>query len=238
MSQPLLEVENITAHYGPLQALFGVSVSVQQSEVLAIVGANGAGKSTLLKSITGLLPAKGQTVRFDGKTIGDLRPEAIHRLGIAMVPEGRRLFPSLTVEENLLIGALGGRSGPWSLDRIYTLFPDLLEKKRNPGTALSGGQQQMVAVGRALMSNPRILLCDELSLGLSPKVVGDIYARLPEVRDAGTALVIVEQDAHRAKESADRILCMQDGRVTLQGSAETLTLDEISEAYFGTKEAA
>lgn len=238
MTQPLLELENITANYGPLQALFGVSLSLNPSEVLAIVGANGAGKSTLLKTITGLMPNKAQMLRFDRQVLAGLRAEVIHRMGIAMVPEGRRLFPSLTVEENLQIGSLGKRAGPWSLERIYRLFPDLIDKRHNPGTALSGGQQQMVAIGRALMSNPRLLLCDELSLGLSPKIVGEIYASLPEIQAEDTALIIVEQDAHRAKTAADRILCMQDGRVTLEGPASSLSLDRIAEAYFGKQEAA
>lgn len=238
MSQPLLETLDITAHYGPLQALFGVSFDLQEGEVLAIVGANGAGKSTLLKTITGILPNTGQIIRFGGVHLGGLRPDAIHKHGIALVPEGRRLFPSLSVQENLQIGAMGKRPGPWSLDTIYALFPDLADRRHNPGTALSGGQQQMVAVGRALMSNPRLLLCDELSLGLSPKVVNDIYARLPDIQAHGTALIIVEQDAHRAKAAADRVLCMQDGRVTLEGLARCLSLEDIAEAYFGTKEAA
>jgi branched-chain amino acid transport system ATP-binding protein len=236
--QPLLELKNVSARYGPLQALFDVSLRINSGDVLAIVGANGAGKSTLLKTITGLISNKGHAIRFDGLDLAGLRPEAIHKLGIALVPEGRRLFSSLTVEENLLIGALGKRAGPWSLDRVYGLFPDLAARKKNSGTALSGGQQQMVAVGRALMSNPKLLLCDELSLGLSPKIVGDIYARLPDIRSNGTALIIVEQDAHRAKMAADRMLCMQDGRVTLEGAADALSLDQIAEAYFGTQEAA
>ncbi|UWR23173.1 ABC transporter ATP-binding protein [Sulfitobacter sp. S190] len=238
MPQPLLELENVSARYGPLRALFDVSLRVDAGEVLAIVGANGAGKSTLLKAVTGLVPNKGQMIRFAGRDLGGMRPEAIHRLGIALVPEGRRLFASLTVEENLLIGALGKRAGPWTLERVYALFPDLEARKSSPGTALSGGQQQMVAVGRALMSNPDLLLCDELSLGLSPKVVGDIYARLPEIRGTGTALMIVEQDAHRAKAAADRLLCLQDGRVTLEGAADALDLQQIADAYFGTQEAA
>ncbi|MGR3502452.1 ABC transporter ATP-binding protein [Pseudaestuariivita sp.] len=238
MSQPLLEVRDATAQYGAFQALFGVSFTLHAADVLAIVGANGAGKSTLLKTITGLLPARDASVTFAGQDLSGLRPEMIHRKGIAMVPEGRRLFASLTVEENLQIGALGARTGPWSLEQVYDLFPDLAAKRRNLGTALSGGQQQMVAVGRALMSNPRLLLCDELSLGLSPKVVHDIYAALPQIRAHGTALIIVEQDVHRAKASADRILCMQDGRVTLEGAADALSLDRIAEAYFGTEEAA
>jgi branched-chain amino acid transport system ATP-binding protein len=154
--------------------------------------------------------------------------------GIAMVPEGRKLFPSLSVEENLLIGAHGRKTdGPWNLTAVYDLFPVLQERRRNPGTALSGGQQQMVAIGRALMSNPRILLCDELSLGLAPVVIKDIYASLPRIKAGGTSVVVVEQDIGQALRVADRVLCMMEGRVTLEGTPAGLTRAAIHDAYFG-----
>src|SRR6185312_12101588 len=175
----LLQTQNLSAFYGDFQALFDIDVSVEEGETVAIIGANGAGKTTFLRAIAGALPAAPETVVFDGRPIGDKTPHEIVRLGIAMVPEGRRLFPSLSVEENLLLGGHSGRTGPWTLERVYELFPRLEELRHLPSTDLSGGQQQMAALGRALMSNPRLLLCDELSLGLAPIVVRDIYGRLP-----------------------------------------------------------
>jgi branched-chain amino acid transport system ATP-binding protein len=160
------------------------------------------------------------------------------REGVALVPEGRRLFPSLSVEENLKAGAYAGRSGYWTLKRVFDLFPDLLVKRGNPGTALSGGQQQMVAIGRALMSNPKVLLCDEISLGLAPKVIKDIYRAVPRIREQGTAMVVVEQDINQALAIADRVLCFLEGRVSLAGDPSTLSRQQIVAAYFGMKEAA
>jgi branched-chain amino acid transport system ATP-binding protein len=229
----LLETVGLTAHYGDFQALFGIDLHLEEGESLAIIGANGAGKSTLLRSIAGLLAAPAEAVRFDGAPIGGLAPERIVRLGIAMVPEGRRLFPSLSVEENLLMGAQPGRAGPWSLARVYQLFPVLRQKRRTASTALSGGEQQMVAIGRALMTNPRLLLCDEISLGLAPIVIRDIYAALPGIRSEGTTLLVVEQDINRALAVADRVYCFQEGKVTLEGRPEDLTRAQIKLAYFG-----
>lgn len=229
----LLETVGLTAHYGDFQALFGIDLHLVEGESLAIIGANGAGKSTLLRSITGLLPAPAEAVRFGGAAIGGLAPERIVRLGIAMVPEGRRLFPSLSVEENLLMGAQPGRSGPWSLARVYQLFPMLREKRHTASTALSGGQQQMAAIARALMTNPRLLLCDEISLGLAPIIIRDIYAALPGIRAEGTTVLVVEQDINRALAAADRVYCLQEGKVTLEGRPEDLTRAQIKLAYFG-----
>ena len=229
----ILETVGLTAHYGDFQALFGIDLHLDESESLAIIGANGAGKSTLLRSIAGLLATPAESVCFDGAPIGGLAPERIVRLGIAMVPEGRRLFPSLSVEENLLMGAQPGRTGPWSLARVYQLFPVLREKRGTASTALSGGEQQMVAIGRALMTNPRLLLCDEISLGLAPIVIRDIYAALPGIRSEGTTVLVVEQDINRALAVADRVYCFQEGKVTLEGRPEDLTRAQIKLAYFG-----
>jgi branched-chain amino acid transport system ATP-binding protein len=233
MPEPLLSVHALDAHYGDFQALFGVSISVARGQAIAVIGANGAGKSTLLKSIAGLMRSRRDAIVFDRAPIGDLAAHAVARRGIALVPEGRRLFSSLTVEENLLIGGQGGRSGPWSLARIYELFPALAERRHMPSTALSGGQQQMAAIGRALMSNPKLLLCDEVSLGLAPIVVREIYARLPSLIAEGLSLIIVEQDIVQALKAASHVYCLQEGRVALEGAASGLTREAISAAYFG-----
>lgn len=234
----LLETRGLTASYGDFQALFGVDMAMAEGEAVAIIGANGAGKSTFLRAITGLHPSKGQNIRFNGQPIAGLGGDAIHKAGLAMVPEGRRLFPSLSVEENLLIGAAGKRKGPWNLKAVYDLFPDLVAKKNNPGTALSGGQQQMVAIGRALMSNPTLLLCDEISLGLAPKIIKDIYEAVPHIREQGTSILVVEQDVGRAMSVADQVYCFMEGRITLSGAPGDLTRDQIANAYFGIGEAA
>ena len=233
----LLETEGLTAFYGDFQALFGIDLAMEAGETVAIIGANGAGKSTFLRALTGLTPPRAGRVRFAGEDVTAMRADRIHRLGLAMAPEGRRLFPSLSVEENLLIGAQGGRRGPWSLEKVYALFPDLVAKRRNPGTALSGGQQQMVTIGRALMSNPRLLLCDEISLGLSPKIVRDIYRAVPAIRAEGTALLVVEQDVGQAMAVADRVHCFMEGRITLSGRPGDLGRDQVAAAYFGMEEA-
>ncbi|HEY2138408.1 MAG TPA: ABC transporter ATP-binding protein [Xanthobacteraceae bacterium] len=230
---PLLEVRALTAFYGDFQALFGISMSVARRQVVAIIGANGAGKSTLLKRIAGLMPARRDAIWFDGAPIGELPAHQIVARGIALVPEGRRLFPSLSVEENLLIGGQLGRPGPWSLARIYALFPALAERRHLPSTALSGGEQQMVALGRALMSNPQLLLCDEISLGLAPIVIRDIYARLPAIVADGTSLVIVEQDIAQALAAADTVYCLQEGRIAFEGPARLATREAVAAAYFG-----
>src|SRR5690242_18040968 len=199
-SGPLLAVRALDAFYGDFQALFGVSIEVAAGQAVAVIGANGAGKSTLLQTIAGAMRSRRDAIVFDGAPIGDLPAHAVAARGIALVPEGRGLFPSLTVEENLLIGGQLKRPGPWTLARIYELFPALAERRRLPSTALSGGQQQMPAIGRALMSNPRLLLCDELSLGLAPIVVEQIYRSFADIRREGTAVVLVEQDVKRSEE--------------------------------------
>jgi branched-chain amino acid transport system ATP-binding protein len=230
----LLEITDLTARYGDFQALFGVDMTLDPGETIAIVGANGAGKSTLMRSIAGVLNNAADQIVFDGLPIGAMSAAEVMSLGIAMVPEGRRLFPSLSVEENLLIGKYGrAASGAWSLETIYRLFPILKERRDAPATALSGGQQQMAAIGRALISNPRILLCDEISLGLAPVVIRDIYAIFPRLRETGASIVIVEQDIGQALKVADRVYCMMEGRVTLTGAPAELTREAIHAAYFG-----
>jgi len=233
MSAPLLQVNAIDVFYGDFQALFGVSLRVEAGQVVAVIGANGAGKSTLLKSIAGLMKPHRGDIAFDGAPVGGLPAFEVVKRGIALVPEGRRLFPSLSVEENLLIGGQSKRAGPWTLQRVYALFPVLAERRHLPATSLSGGQQQMCAIGRALMSNPRLLLCDEISLGLAPIVVRDIYARLPDIVGEGLSVVIVEQDIVQALRAAGQVYCLQEGRVALEGAAKTLTRERISAAYFG-----
>jgi branched-chain amino acid transport system ATP-binding protein len=233
MPEPLLTVRALDAFYGDFQALFGVSLAFAPGEVVAVIGANGAGKSTLLKCIAGAMRSRRDAIQFAGEPIGDAPAHAVVARGIALVPEGRRLFSSLSVEENLLIGGQLGRPGPWNLARIYELFPVLAERRHQPSTSLSGGQQQMVAIGRALMSNPKLLLCDEISLGLAPIVVREVYARLPVIVAEGSSLIIVEQDVVQALKAANHVYCLQEGRVALAGSAATLTRDAISAAYFG-----
>jgi branched-chain amino acid transport system ATP-binding protein len=229
----MLQASGLTAFYGDAQALFGIDFELSQGELIAIIGANGAGKSTFLKCLTGLVKAGRDAVRFENEPIGGLPPGEIVKRGIALVPEGRRLFPSLSVEENLLMGGVADRSGPWTIERLYSMFPILKEKRRNPGTSLSGGQQQMVAIGRALMSNPTVLLCDELSLGLAPIVIREIYAAMPAITAEGMTVVIVEQDVSMAQQVSQRIYCFQEGRVSLQGRSADLTREQISMAYFG-----
>ena len=201
----LLAISQLDAFYGDFQALFNVSLRVGEGEVVAIVGSNGAGKSTLLKCIAGQIATRSDAIAFDGAPIGGERTHLLPRRGISLVPEGRRLFPSLSVEENLLIGGEHGRKGPWTLARVYDLFPVLKERRNQRSTSLSGGQQQMVAIGRALMSNPRLLLCDEISLGLAPIIVREIYERLPQIIGDGMSLVIVEQDIVQALAASRRV---------------------------------
>jgi branched-chain amino acid transport system ATP-binding protein len=230
---PLLETHDLTAFYGDFQALYGIDTALEAGETVAIIGANGAGKSTYLKAIAGLIRGRADSVVFGGQPIGSRNAAEIVRLGIALVPEGRRLFPSLTVEENLLIGGHGRKAGAWTLDRVYDLFPVLKERRLSAAPTLSGGQQQMAAIGRALMSNPRILLCDEISLGLAPIVIADIYAALPQIKAEGTGVVLVEQDIVQAMKVSDRVYCFQEGRLSLSGRPQDLTRDQIHRAYFG-----
>ena len=229
----LLATNNLSAFYGDFQALFDINVNVEQGETVAIIGANGAGKTTFLRAVAGALRTAPEMVMFDGRPIGHLTPHEVVRLGIATVPEGRRLFPSLSVEENLLLGGHSERKGPWNLKRVYELFPRLRELRHLSAPALSGGQQQMAAVGRALMANPRLLLCDELSLGLAPVVIRDIYQCLGAITAEGTTVVLVEQDINRALDASVRFYCFQEGRLALSAPTKNFNRAAITAAYFG-----
>ena len=233
MPSSLLETHGLTAFYGDFQALFGIDFHIASDETVAIIGSNGAGKSTFLKTIVGLVHAKADTIYFRSQAIGGNPPYRIVGRGISMVPEGRRLFPSLSVEENLLMGAYLKRPGPWTLKAIYQVFPVLQEKRHLPATALSGGQQQMAAIGRALMANPKLLLCDEISLGLAPLVIKEIYLELERVVASGTTLIVVEQDIKQAMAVADRVYCLREGQMVLEGRPGDLTREQITAAYFG-----
>lgn len=235
MRDAILTLTGLNAFYGDFQALYGVDLTVSEGEVLAIIGANGAGKTTLLRSISGLIANKPDQVRFRGKAIGTERPDVIAQMGLAMVPEGRQLFPSLSVEENLMIGGRVNRKGPWNLRKVYDLFPILEERKAQASTSLSGGQQQMVAIGRALMSNPELIMFDEISLGLAPVIIRDIYKALPGIVGGGMSAVIVEQDITKALAVSSRVYCLQEGRVSLEGKSDAVSREDIARAYFGVE---
>jgi branched-chain amino acid transport system ATP-binding protein len=230
----LLAVRALSAFYGDFQALFEVSLDVREGETVAIIGANGAGKTTCLRALAGQLPVDAAAIALGGEPVGGRAAHELVARGVALVPEGRRIFPSLSVRENLLVGAYGARPGPWTLERVTALFPILAERRDQPGTNLSGGEQQMLAIGRGLMANPRLLLIDELSLGLAPAVVAQLYRVLPQVAAAGTTLLIVEQDVSQVLAAAQRVYCFRKGRVTLEGAPAALTRAQISAAYFGT----
>jgi branched-chain amino acid transport system ATP-binding protein len=231
--EPLLEVRNLSVQHGQLLALREVSLTVPAGHVHAIIGANGAGKSTLLRTIAGLHQPSAGSVLLDGADVTGLRPERRVAAGIALVPEGRRLFPSLSVEENLQVGATSRRDGPWQLEAIYDLFGWMRDRRQQRAAQLSGGEQQAVAIGRALAANPRVLLLDELSLGLAPVVVRRIYALLPELAASGVTILLVEQDVSQALAVASHVHCLLEGRITLAGPPASLTGKQIEEAYFG-----
>jgi branched-chain amino acid transport system ATP-binding protein len=230
---PLLEVEEVHAGYGDLVALQGISVAVEEGAALAVIGANGAGKSTLLKVINGLVAPRSGSVRFAGRALGGTPPFRRVADGITLVPEGRRLFPSLSVRENLLIGGYQRRPGPWTVERVLELFPMLTEHLQRSAAKLSGGEQQAVAIGRGLLANPRLLMLDEVSLGLAPIVVKQLYSELPRIRENGTTLLLVEQDVAQARAAADELICLLTGRVSLQGRPADLSDDAVRRAYFG-----
>jgi branched-chain amino acid transport system ATP-binding protein len=230
---PLLEVDNVDVFYGDFQAISGVSLALETGEVLALIGANGAGKTTLLRALTGLHPPRAGSIRFDGDDVTGLPAEALARRGIAMVPEGRMLFPSLTVEENLQMGTLTRRTGAWTLDAVYDVFPALKDLRRRNATQLSGGQQQMVAIGRPLLGHPRLLICDELLLGSAPLILEEIYRTFERIRGADLSIVLVEQDVARACAVSDQVTCLLKGQVTLQGASQAIELSQVTAAYFG-----
>lgn len=234
----LLTASKLSAYYGDFQALFEIDFHAEAGEVIAIIGANGAGKSTFLNAIAGNVGGSGDSIAFAGETICALRPWEIVARGIALVPEGRRLFSSLTVRENLLMGGYAAKKRARSLQQIYEIFPQLESKANQSSLSLSGGEQQMVAIGRALVSNPRLLMCDELSLGLAPTVIQDIYRTLAAIRERGVTLIIVEQNVRQALSFADRVYCFQEGRVSLTGRASELLPEQVSRAYFGLEGAA
>ena len=220
----LLSVRGLSAFYGSFQALFDVSLEAGEGETVAVIGANGAGKTTVLRTIAGALPVPASAVRFDGSPVGGRPAHELVDRGIVLVPEGRRIFPSLTVEENLLIGAYRGRPGRWTLARV------LAERRRQPGTNLSGGEQQMLAIGRGLMANPRLLLVDEISLGLAPLVVQDLYRVLRTIAAEGTTTLVVDQNVSQILPLAQRVYCLRKGAVSLEGRPADLTRARIAAA--------
>jgi len=232
-SEALLEVRDLTVHHGQLRALDHISLRVFPGEVYAIIGANGAGKSTLLRTIAGLHQPTEGAILYDGKDMTKVRPERRATRGIAMVPEGRRLFGSLTVEENLLVGATYARKGPWTIERVYELFSWMKDRRTQRTAQLSGGEQQAVAIGRALVANPRVLMLDELSLGLAPVVVQRIYAMLPQILATGLTVLLVEQDVSQALRVASHLQCLLEGHTTLEGRPADVTPAEVEAAYFG-----
>lgn len=233
MTEALLEVESLTVHHGQLCAIDNVSFTQRQGEVLAMIGANGAGKSTLLRTIAGLHRPTSGCVRLDGKDINDLSVNRRVALGISLVPEGRRLFSSMTLQENLQVGAYHANPGPFDIKRIYELFDWMPSRRKQSVWQLSGGEQQAVAIGRALVANPRVLLLDELSLGLAPIIIEKIYALVPEILAQGVSILIVEQDVSQGVNAADRVHCLLEGRTSMTGTPAELTSEEIDRAYFG-----
>ena len=229
----LLDVEQVSSFYGDFQALYEVSLTVDAGETLAIIGANGAGKSTLLNVIAGLFPSRGGAIRLDGHVIDRMPAHQRVEAGISLVPEGRRVFPSLTVRENLLIGAYRRRTGRWDVPAVFELFPLLAARSERHAAVLSGGEQQALAIGRALMANPRLLLLDEVSLGLAPVIVAQLYAAIPLIAAAGTTVLLVEQNIEQALAASKRVCCLLEGRIALTGRPAELSRDAIVSAYFG-----
>jgi branched-chain amino acid transport system ATP-binding protein len=229
----LLAVRGLSAFYGDFQALFDVSLDVAEGQTVAVIGANGAGKTTVLRALAGALPVPREAVVFAGQAVGGRPAHALVELGIVLVPEGRRIFPSLSVEENLRVGAYRRRAGPWTLERVLQLFPVLGERRAQPGTNLSGGEQQMLAIGRGLMANPRLLLVDEISLGLAPRVVKSLYVALAALRAEGTTLLVVEQDVSQVLAVAQHVYCLRRGAISLAAPAAALDRVRLSAAYFG-----
>jgi branched-chain amino acid transport system ATP-binding protein len=234
----VLALDSVNVHHGLLHAVRDLTLDVAEGEVLALIGANGAGKSTLLRAIAGANRVTSGRVDFDGADITGVRAHKRVGLGIALVPEGRRLFPDLTVEENLLVARQNGRPGTWDVDAVIDAFPLLRDKRGRRAGNLSGGEQQATAIGRALVTNPRVLLLDEVSLGLAPVAVDAVYESVRKVIEAGTTVVLVEQDLGRALSVASRVAVMLEGRIVLGGAASGLTREQVTDAYFGLREPA
>lgn len=234
MSRPLLEMDKVSVYYGKFRSLFDISLEIAEGEIVSIIGANGAGKSSLLKAIVGQVPHMEGDIRFADQSIVGRSTSSIVGDGVALVPEARRLFPSLTVEENLDIGWQVGRRGEIRLSEIYEYFPDLAARRGQRARELSGGQQQMVALARAMLANPRLLLCDEISLGLAPVIIDDLYRILPHLRDRRTAILVVEQDITRSLAVADRFYCLLEGKVNLSGRPQDVSTDDVERSYFGS----
>jgi branched-chain amino acid transport system ATP-binding protein len=230
---PLLAVEGLSAFYGQFRALYGIDILVSAGEVVSIIGANGAGKSTLLKAIIGQADRVEGRILLAGENILGRATAAIVAAGVMLVPEGRRLFPSLTVEENLQLGWDVGCRGEFGFSALWRLFPQLAERKRQKAATLSGGQQQMVALGRALLANPKLLLCDEISLGLAPIVTNELYALIPRIKERGVGIIIVEQDISRSLDVADHFYCLLEGRLVLSGRPGEIGRDTVVQHYFG-----
>jgi len=229
----VLELRDVNVFYGDFQALFSLSLTIEEGQTFAVIGANGAGKSTMLKTVAGVLRPRSGHVLFEGETVDHVSAHDRVSMGISLVPEGRRVFPSLTVEENLLIGAYRGREGDWDLESVYELFPLLKPLSKRQSASLSGGEQQALAIGRALMSNPRLVLLDEVSLGLAPVVIKRIYEAMEELPGRGTTILVVEQDVQHVLTVADHVACFLEGRISLQGTPGELSPDDITAAYFG-----
>jgi branched-chain amino acid transport system ATP-binding protein len=238
MSEAVLDVEGLDVAYGDFQALFGVDLHVMKAETVSIIGANGAGKSTLLKAIAGLVPATNGSIRYRGQSLDGVAAHRRVAAGISLVPEGRRIFSSLTVDENIIIGAHSGRPGPWDKQRVLAAFPLLQQILRRNSEGLSGGERQTLAIGRALMANPDLVLLDEVSLGLAPIVVKQVYEAIPAIKAQGTTVLIVEQDVNQALAVADRFYCLLEGRIALAGVPGEVSKERITDAYFGLSTAA
>ena len=226
-------MNGVSSFYGDFQALYDVSIDVAEGETVAIVGANGAGKSTLLRTVAGIVQTRAGHITYDGTAIDGMRPHQRARLGSALVPEGRRVFASLTVEENLRVGANTRRSGPWTIPAVFELFPHLQPIARRSAALLSGGEQQALAIGRALMSSPRLLLLDEVSLGLAPIVIRLLYEVIPRIAAAGTSIVIVQQNIDQALAVSSRVYCLLKGRIALEGRPADISRAQITSVYFG-----
>ena len=229
----LLEVHGLVVRYGHFEALHGIDVHVDAGEVLAVIGANGAGKSTLMKAVAGILPPAEGSIVFDGDDVSRVTAPRRVRRGIGLTPEGRRIFPSLTVEENLLVGGFSRRPGPWGLRTVMDAIPLVGDIRGRLGHTLSGGEQQATAIARTLMSNPLLMMLDEVSLGLAPVAVEAVYAALPAITSQGTTVLVVEQDVHHALAVADRVQVLLEGRTVLEGDSHEFSRDQLASAYFG-----